>query len=76
MYLEFNLSYVARYDEKKAYYILDKGKYIIRVGDSSENTEIYGYIKLEQDIIIEQLKNINSNPDFEDYKPEIILKDD
>ena len=75
MYLEFNLSYVARYDEKKAYYILDKGKYIIRVGNSSENTEIYGYIKLEQDIIIEQLKNINSNPDFEDYKPEIILKD-
>ena len=75
MNLEFNLSYVARYDEKKAYYILDKGKYIIRVGNCSENTTIYGYIKLENDIIIEQLKNINCNPDFEDYKPEILVKD-
>ena len=76
--LKFNLSFVARYDEKKAYYILDKGKYIIRVGNSSENTQIFGFIKLSEDIITEQLKNIiniNNNPDFEDYKPEIIIND-
>ena len=77
--LNFKLSFVSRYDEKKACYILDKGKYIIRVGNSSENTKIYGYVKLSEDIITEQLKNIvniNNRPDFEDYKPEIILKDD
>ena len=74
--LSFNLSSIARYDEKKASYILDNGKYIIRVGNSSENTIVYGYIELDQDIIIEQLKNINSNVDFEDYKPEIIYTDD
>ena len=73
--LKFKLSFVSRYDEKKAYYILDKGNYIIRVGNCSENTNIYGYIKLKEDIITEQLKNINSNPDFEDFKPEIVLKD-
>ena len=73
--LEFKLSSVARYDEIKAYYILDKGKYIIRVGNSSENTKIYGYIILDEDIVTEQLKNINCNHDFEDYKSEIILKD-
>ena len=73
--LSFELSNIARYDEKKAYYILDKGKYIIRVGNSSKNTEIFGYIKLNEDIITQQLKNINSNTDFEEYKPEIVLND-
>ena len=74
--LSFNLTSVARYDEKNSSYILDKGKYIIRVGNSSENTAIFGYIELDEDIITEKLKNINSNIDFEDYKPEIIIKDD
>ena len=74
--LSFKLSDVARYDEKNAYYILDKGKYIIRVGNSSENTKVFGYITLDEDIITEKLKNIDCNPDFEDYKPEIEYKDD
>ena len=74
--LSFKLSEVARYDEKNSYYILDKGKYIIRVGNSSENTKIFGYITLDEDIIIEQLKNIDAKPDFEDYKPQIEYKDD
>ena len=39
--LSFKLSGVARYDEENAYFILDKGKYIIRVGNSSENTKVF-----------------------------------
>ena len=39
--LSFKLSDVARYDEENAYFILDKGKYIIRVGNSSENTKVF-----------------------------------
>ena len=74
--LNFKLKNVARYDIKKASYILDKGKYIIRVGNSSNCTNIYGYIELDEDIITEKLKNINCNPGFEDYKTKIILKDD
>ena len=76
--LSFKLSFVARYDEKQACYILDKGNYIIRVGNSSENTNIYGFITLSEDIITEQLKNIfniNNRPDFEDYKPEIVINE-
>ena len=75
MTLNFKLRNVARYDEKKANYILDKGNYIIRVGNSSDCTKIFGYIELTEDIITEDLKNINSNPDFEDFKPEVIYKD-
>ena len=72
--LSFRLKNIARYDEKKACYILDKGNYIIRVGNSSKNTNVYGYIELDEDIITEQLKNIVSNPDFEDYKAKIKIK--
>ena len=75
MSLNFKLRNVARYDEKKANYILDKGKYIIRVGNSSNCTQIFAYIELNEDIITEDLKNINSNPDFEDFKPEVIYTD-
>ena len=72
----FKLRDVARFDEKKACYILDKGKYIIRLGDSSDNTKIYGYLELDEDIITQQLKNINvKDLGFEEYKPTIILKD-
>ena len=76
MTLKFKLKHMARYNEKKANYILDKGKYIIRVGNSSNCTQIYGYIQLDEDIIIKQLKNIKSSPDFEDFKAEITYKDD
>ena len=76
MILEFKLREVARYDEEIASYVLDKGKYIIRLGNSSENTKVYGYITLNENIITEKLKNIECNTDFKDYKPKINLKDD
>ena len=69
--IDFKLSQLARYDTKIKGYILDKGDYIIRVGNSSKNTEIYGYINLEQDVITQKLKNIILPPDFEDYIPNI-----
>ena len=68
--IEFNLSFVARYDMKTASYILDKGNYIIRVGNSSRNTEVFGYINLEDTVVTEQLKNIKGNPGFKDYVPD------
>ena len=68
--IKFKLREVARYDTITAQYILDKGKYFIRVGNSSRNTLIYGYVELDENIIIEQLKNIVDNPGFEDYIPD------
>ena len=66
--LKFKLRNVARYDVSKAQYILDKGNYIIKVGNSSCSTTIYGYIHLNKNIVIEQLKNIVEKPEFEDLK--------
>ena len=67
--IEFKISQVARYDTQTASYILDKGNYIIRVGNCSRKTEIFGYIKLSQDVVTQQLKNIKANPKFEDWVP-------
>ena len=74
--LKFKLEDIARYDEEKAQYILDKGNYIIRVGNSSNKTEVYGYIALAEDIITEKLKNVGGKPDFSPLKPEIKINDD
>ena len=75
MTMKFKLRNVSRYDEQKASYILDKGIYIIRVGNCSKNTKIYGYINLIDNIILEELKNIGGTKDFEDYRPSIVIKD-
>jgi beta-glucosidase len=61
---------VARYDTKLASYILDKGNYVVRVGNSSRSTEVFGYINLEQNVVTEQLKNIKGDPGFTDYVPD------
>ena len=71
--LTFKLRDVARYDEIIACYILDKGKYIIRVGNSSRNTKIYAYAELDEDTLITQVKNIDGKPGFKDYSPNIII---
>ena len=62
--------------KKKASYILDNGNYILRVGNSSENTSIFGVINLSEDIITEKLKNIGGKPDFEDLKLSIKYNDE
>ena len=74
--LKFKLEDIARYDEEKAQYIMDKGNYIVRVGNSSNKTEVYGYVFLAEDIVTEKLKNVGGKPDFSPIKPEIKVNDD
>ena len=62
--LKFKMEDIARYDEETAQYILDNGNYIIRVGNSSNKTEIYGYIFLNENIVLCQLKNLGGIADF------------
>ena len=72
----FKLSDNARYDEEKAQYVLDKGYYIIRMGNSSRQTKEIAYIILREDIVTEVLKNVGGKSDFKDFKPKIIYEDD
>ena len=74
--ITFNLRDVARYDEKTASFILDKGNYIVRVGNSSDNTKVYCVIYLEEDVITEKLKNVGGKSDFGELELDVQYKDD
>ena len=48
---------MSSYDEAKATYVMEDGDYIVRVGDSSRNTEVAGVLTLDKDVVTEQLSN-------------------
>lgn len=48
---------MSSYDEAKAAYVMEDGDYIVRVGDSSRNTEVAGVLTLDKDVVTEQLSN-------------------
>ena len=74
--LTFKLSDVARYDEETASYILDKGTYIVRVGNSSDKTKVFCMISLEENVTTEKLKNVGGESDFGDLELKVQYKDD
>lgn len=55
--LSFDASDMSSYSEDKAAYILEAGDYIIRVGDSSRDTEAAASISVDKTVVTEQLAN-------------------
>ena len=68
--ITFDIRDLASYDESRAAYILEPGKYIIRVGNSSMDTKIAAVIELDSEAVVRQVKNTCGKPDFTDWKPE------
>lgn len=48
---------LACYNEFSASYTIEQGDYMLRIGNSSRNTEIAGIVYAEKDILIEQCRN-------------------
>lgn len=74
--LVFDLKEVASYCEKCASFVLEKGKYIVRVGNSSRNTKIAAVIELSEKVVTEKVKNALGTPDFTDAKLVYTVNDD
>ncbi len=55
--LTFDPSEMSSYSEERAAYILEAGDYVIRVGNSSRNTNPEAVIKVDKTVITEQLTN-------------------
>ena len=55
--LSFNLTDMASYDEERAAYILEPGKYVVRCGNSSRNTHVAFVIEVEKEIVCVQTIN-------------------
>ncbi|MBP5305461.1 MAG: glycoside hydrolase family 3 C-terminal domain-containing protein, partial [Lachnospiraceae bacterium] len=58
--ISFPTSGLASYCENCASYVMEAGKYFVRVGNSSRNTHIVAAIELDKTAVTEKLKNILS----------------
>lgn len=56
--ISFDTASMASFDEGSASYVLEKGKYDIRVGNCSRNTQIAGAVALCEDAVTERARNI------------------
>lgn len=66
----FDFRDLASWDAENGAWILEKGRYILRLGTSSRDTEIVGALELDEDVTVRKAKNVLGTPDFEDWKPE------
>lgn len=66
--VSFNMSELAGYDEEKARYLLEKGQYVLRLGNSSRNTKVIGVIELDEDAVIRTGRNVLGESGFKDWK--------
>ena len=60
MMLEFDITEHASYQEESARYILEKGEYLLRVGESSRNTKPCAVFVLAEDVCVSQTTHICS----------------
>ena len=68
--IRFDLRDIASYDEDMASYVLEKGPYIIRVGNSSVHTMPVAIVQLDGDAVVTKVRNCCGKPDFKDWRPE------
>ncbi len=68
--MTFSLEDLAAYDTENAQYLLEKGDYILRVGNSSVDTDICAVARLDADVVTIKTSNCCGRPDFIDWKPE------
>ncbi len=68
--LTFSLTDLASYDTEQAAWILEKGDYILRLGNSSKDTQICGVLSVPNTLVTKRVKNFLPVPDFTDWSPE------
>ena len=68
--VNFDLCELASYDEEWSAYILEQGGYIIRVGNSSVNTQMVAIVELDGEVVVTQAKKCCGEPGFVDWKPD------
>ncbi len=56
--LTFDIRNLASYREEDASYVLEKGAYVLRLGNSSRNTMAVGIIILEEEILVSRHQNL------------------
>ena len=68
--IRFSMKDLASYDEETSRWILEKGNYLIRVGNSSVDTKVVAMAVLGETVTVLQVRSTFERPDFTDWKPE------
>lgn len=66
--ISFKLEDLSKYDEINGRYYLPKGAYLLRVGNSSDNTEIVGQIVLNEEITTKVVRNMFPKVDINEIR--------
>ena len=69
--VSFDMKDLASYDESRSAFVLEAGKYIVRVGNSSVNTRIAAVIERDEEILVTQAKKCFGDPGFRDWTPPV-----
>ncbi len=67
--LSFDLHELASFDADRSMQVLEAGDYVLRLGQSSADTEPVAVLRLEQEAVTARLRALEG-PDYEDWKPE------
>lgn len=67
--IAFPMADLASYDQKRAAWVLEAGGYVVRVGNSSQNTQVAGKLLLQEEVVTEKVRNVGGGPGFEDKLP-------
>ena len=65
----FDLADLAGYDAGAGAYILEPGRYILRVGTSSRSTEVAAALTLDRTVTVRRAAPVGGRPDFDDWLP-------
>lgn len=72
LFLCFDISDLAGYEEENSRYLLEQGAYILRLGNSSIHTSVCGVLQLDKDRETLKVRKCCGTPDFTDWVPEKI----
>ncbi len=67
--LRFELRDLACYDAEESAWILEKGRYLLCLGSSSDEARPAAALKLDRDVATLRCKACRGKPDFEDWRP-------
>ncbi len=66
----FDLRDLAFYEERNASFVLEKGEYVLRLGNSSRHTQPIAVLELSEDVITATHRNTGASTSFADWRPE------
>ncbi|NCC01663.1 MAG: beta-glucosidase-related glycosidase [Clostridia bacterium] len=69
--ITFALSELSSYDTENSAYILEKGDYILRIGNSSRDTSVCGIANLDKDVQVMKTHRCCGETSFQDWKPKM-----